>query len=99
MRDGRPPGSEGPEAPGLLATVWPGVGVALVSMNETKFIELYTEITECSENRARSVYMVISEGTVGRGVLGAGRDGLAAWPAVVSPGLGRLDGTDSERKP
>lgn len=31
------------------------------SMNESEFIELYTEITECAETRARSVYMVMSE--------------------------------------
>lgn len=30
-------------------------------MNESEFIELYTEITECAETQARSVYMVMSE--------------------------------------
>lgn len=35
-------------------------------MNETRFIELYSQITECSENQARSVYIVLSDDTSSR---------------------------------
>lgn len=35
-------------------------------MNETKFIELYTQITECSEGRARSVFILLSDHNASR---------------------------------
>lgn len=82
---------------------WPGGSRGLpsgaVAVNEMKFIKLYAELTECSESRARSVYMVISE--------------RLAWATAISPRLtnwimpvrapglvpGRADQPAPERKP
>ena len=51
-------------------------------MNESKFIALYMEITSCSVDRARSVYMVISEQPEMPGSAVRGREVRGIAPAA-----------------